>query len=39
MNTAVNSPGIGATEERQLQEVVEDLERLHRRQLVAVFLY
>jgi predicted nucleotidyltransferase len=39
MNTAANSPGIGATEERQLREVVEGLERLYRRQLVAVFLY
>ena len=39
MNTAVNSPGIGATEERQLQEAVGELQQLYRRQLVAVFLY
>ncbi len=39
MNTAVNSPGIGATEERRLQEAVGELQQLYRGQLVAVFLY
>ncbi len=39
MNTAADSPGIGPTEERQLQEVGGELEQLYGRHLMAVFLY
>ncbi len=39
MNEAIASPGIGPTEERQLQEVVQELQQLYHGQLVAVFLY
>lgn len=39
MNEAIASPGIGPTEERQLQEVVQELQQLYHGQLVAIFLY
>lgn len=39
MNEAEVSSGLGPTEKRQLQEVLGELQQLHRRQLVAVFLY
>ena len=39
MDQPVGLPGLGAEMERQLVEVIEDLERLCHRRLVAVFLY
>ncbi len=39
MNEAIASPGIRPTEDRQLQEVVQELQQLYHGQLVAIFLY
>lgn len=39
MDQSVGLPGLGAEVERHLLKVIEDLERLCRRRLVAVFLY